>query len=321
MNFQILFLTVATTFALCSCSLEGKTGTASLNSDPSYDPVVIDALDDKNDANASSPLAPEIVIGSSLSSNIRGTRLLLVAGSDQDFKSFSMIKNSALNYNSMVNGTVPFSLSEIDLLSSPTAVSWGPLTKAWSVTGANPIIYGETPNGSITSLVRDAGGEIRQFTAFSVADSAAYEYSCSMFYWDGSSNSFGVDITEVWKYPTYKLVSVTMYWKNWDLGVKYLAVSDTTDEYQRTSMLVGQYDYKTGEDFTFDSYDDIGYIDFSMNAASLTKFSTQHDFLPQTFPQLGKLKEVHMRSIRMTDAKKVTFDHDNLKPFTEFIEK
>ena len=50
-----------------------------------------------------------------------------------------------------------------------------------------------------------------------------------------------------------------------------------------------------------------GYIDFSMTIAECEDFNGTGDFIPTDFPSLEELQDVHMRSIRMVDAKDVTF--------------
>lgn len=264
-------------------------------------------------ANDQSPLAPEIVAGGSSSRSASR----LVSSDDQNFGSFSMIKASALNYNSMIEGTVPEGISSIGGLgTSESAVSLGPLVKKVE---SGSYAFFENEGATITSFLSGGEGECRQFDAYILESNV--KYSRCYFYWPTNLWSYlGVDITEVWEYPDRKEVSVTLYNKDEGTVNKYLAVTDTTDELQRTSLFYGSYIIGDSA-FTLDSYEKVGYIDFSKSMAMETSYAEKGSFLPAEYPDVSFLDSLHNKSFDLNNVIDVIIDYENLIPYVDFLEE
>ncbi len=266
------------------------------------------------DATDSSPLAPDIVTGQT-SSESRS----LVDPESQNLYPFVMIQASAFNYNSMVNETVPevfVQLAEPE--AEEAAIEIGPFTRRVQNVLSSDGKYGyfDNDDATIVTVISDEGA-IRQFDAFVPQEPEMVKYSRSIFYW-GSS---GMDVTEVWEYADRKAVSVTMYWgptspaeKDRFTTHKYLSITDTSDEFRRTSLLYGFCDLSTAR-YTLDDNRHVGYIDFTMWDAAYADYDQRNTFLPSEYPTITELLDLHAESVDPNDLPDVTVDSDSMEPY------
>lgn len=265
-------------------------------------------------ATDASPLAPEIVAGTGV-----GRSRALLSSDEQNFGTFGMIQASAWNYNSMVEGTVPGALDNL-VLALATETNIGNFVTKWQNDSNS---HYENADASITSTITSSPNEIRQFDAFVVNEVAGYEYSRCIFFWPEDSTSYaGVDVTEVWEYANHKEVSVTMYNKDDNRCYKYLAITDTSSDLQKTSLLFYGSDYSG--DISLSGYTHIGYIDFELTTAveaDLSDHSGEEDLFLSGYPEFSKLEALHAKSVTLTEAKAVNLDADTLEPFTGFDDR
>ena len=174
----------------------------------------------------------------------------------------------------------------------------------------------ENSDASRTSTLTEesAGGvdiQIRQFDAFLISETDGYSYSRSIFCWPGSgTQTAGVDITEVWEYSDRKEVSVTMYHDENNFS-KYLSVTDTSTEFQKTSLLNFQ-NYGMAippEGISGLSY--IGYIDFSMLAPNEDEYSLHidlEDVFLDGYPSFSYIDNTLAKSVSFAEAKALVVD-------------
>lgn len=284
--------------AMTACDLGGKSPVGPLSTE----------------ATDSSPLAPDIVTGHSGSESRS-----LVDPESQNLYPFWMIQASAFNYNSMVLETVPGVFAR---LAEPEAeeatIEIAPFTRKVQNLLSSDGRYGyfEDDDATITTTISDEG-EIRQFDAFVPQEPEMVKYSRGIYHW-GSS---GLDVTEVWEYADRKAVSVTMYWgetspseANRFTTHKYLAVTDTSDELQRTSLLYGSCDLSTTQ-YTLGENLYVGYIDLTMWEAEYADYGQRDTFLPSEYPTITELLDLHDRSVDPNDLPDVTIDSDSMEPY------
>jgi len=272
-----------------------------------------------------SPLAPEIVTGESGSDE-----RALVSPEDQDFKSFGMIQNAAGNYNSSAVVAVP---QILDMMDGDPEIEVEPVEPIDVNVGNFVRVYKKDDkrhyeNEDATETCTMSGdpeeeAECLQFDAFVIPEEEGYSYSRVIFFWPEGQDGAGVDVTEVWEYADRKEVSVTMYRPGNDHVNKYLAVTDMSDEYEKTSLLEYSDPY-TDTDIEVADYGFIGYIDFSMTEAAEDALSThtesENTYL-NGYPAFEKLETLHAKSVTPAEAKAVFIDPVDPEPFLGFEDR
>lgn len=274
-----------------------------------------------------SPLAPDIVSGESGSDE-----RALVSPEDQDFGPFVMIQNSAGNYNSITKVGVP---QILDMMDGDPEIEEDPVEPVDVNVGNYVRVYKkddkrhyENEDASETCTMSgdpEAEAECRQFDAFVIPEEEGYSYSRAIFFWpEGSEAGAGVDVTEVWEYADRKEVSVTMYRPGTPGHVnKYLAVTDMSDELEKTSLLEYSDPY-TDADITITDYGAIGFIDLTMTAAAedaLASHTGAENTYLDGYPAFEKLEALHAKSVTPAEAKAVYIDPVDPEPFLGFEDR
>jgi hypothetical protein len=164
----------------------------------------------------------------------------------------------------------------------------------------------------------------RQFDAYVIPEEEGYSYSRAIFFWpEGSSDGAGVDVTEVWEYADRKEVSVTMYRPGTDHVNKYLAVTDMSDELEKTSLLEYSDPY-TDADINITDYGSLGFIDLTREVAAEDALSNhtgaENDYLKE-YPEFEKLEALHAKSVTPAEAKAVYIDPVDPEPFLGFEDR
>jgi len=104
---------------------------------------------------------------------------------------------------------------------------------------------------------------------------------------------------------------------------KYLAVTDMSDEYEKTSLLEYSDPY-TDADIDIADYGSIGYIDFSMEEAAEDALSNhtgdENTYLGE-YPAFEKLEALHAKSATPAEAKAIFIDPVDPEPFLGFEDR
>ena len=273
-----------------------------------------------------SPLAPDIVTGESGSD-----QRALVSPEDQDFGSFGMIQNAAGNYNSFAKVGVPDILQQMsgdpeieEEPVEPIDVNVGNFVRVYKKDDKRHYENEDATETCTMSGDPEQEAECRQFDAFVIPEEEGYSYSRVIWFWpEGSPAGAGVDVTEVWEYADRKEVSVTMYRPGTDHVNKYLAVTDMSDELEKTSLLEYSDPY-TDADINITDYGSLGFIDLTREVAAedaLSNHTGAENTYLDGYPAFEKLEALHAKSVTPAEAKAVYIDPVDPEPFLGFEDR